>query len=115
MPEALLAEIDGILVRDGDCVYISERGAPVLPVWPADARLEGDVVVRGKDRIAAIGERVHFAGGFLPFDAVRRTMNADLPETCQIGNYFLINGNAKPCNPVLVRDAFGNNRLECSG
>ena len=80
----------------GGCLYIDEGAARVFPVWPSDTWLNGSLIMRGDHQISAIGESVRFTGGFLTYDLIRRTMDADIPAACRGGQYFLISGNSEP-------------------
>lgn len=109
----MTAEIAGVVVRDGTCVLVDQLPGLVLPVWPADTRLEGDNLLRAGTAVATVGAPVELSGGFLPYDALRQTMDTDITEACRIGNYFLVNGTAGPCLPTLVPDRLGRERLVC--
>lgn len=107
-----LGEITGVITKDNGCVYIHEGSAGVLLIWPSDAWLDGDVVVRGQTPVAVVGQAVHLNGGFLPYDAVRETMDADIPA-CRTTQFFLVNGNTEPCDLMWIPVSNGSFQPEC--
>jgi hypothetical protein len=108
LPVTPTGETSGLLVLEHGCVFLSGSGdSPTsikrhLPIWQSDARLEGFGVKRGDELVATIGSHVHLFGGFLPLQAVRGMMDAEIPPDCDVGSYFVVAGNASPCIVVWV-------------
>jgi hypothetical protein len=91
-PAALL---EATLTRDGECLYAVGRDGTErwLPIWPSGFFLDGEVVMKGTERIAAIGDRVRLGGGEYPandYAFVRTLMTADLSKACRDGRYWLV-------------------------
>jgi hypothetical protein len=91
-PAALL---EVTLVREGECLYsqASDGNGKWLPVWPSGFGLSGDVVMKGGQRIAAVGDRVKLGGGEYhesEYAFLRSLMTADVPTACRGGDYWLV-------------------------
>jgi hypothetical protein len=91
-PAALL---EATLARDGKCLFAvgpdgTERW---LPIWPAGFSLVDDVVMKGTERIAAIGDGVRLGGGEYPasdYAFVRTLMTANVAKPCRDGRFWLV-------------------------
>ena len=89
-----------LLARDG-CLLFDDGFVKSLPLWPpgTTAWVVDGVIVIGDPagNIAArAGEEARFGGGTdYPLDWAEEQVG-DIPPACEVGNYTLINGLARP-------------------
>jgi len=101
MATRLMAELDGKLVMDGQCLRVdSDHGGSALLLWPPDfsVAIQGDTVRVTEGLVSGIrveydlqiGDQVHFAGGDAPYPIDPSFFQVS-PTSCP-GPYWIYGG-----------------------
>lgn len=89
-PDVPNADVGGVLVREGMCLFAETDGVRSLVIWREGyAFVDGELLDRNGNPVVAVGERFAGGGGFVPEEVAERLSGFPIPEACETDEYML--------------------------